>query len=50
MKNKAVQLESDTNEKLDDISSSRREARNLAWRKKDIVAELINALYKKEIK
>ncbi len=49
MKEKAVNLADPTNSMLDEISKSRRSNLNPAWRKKDIVAESIAKLYKKEI-
>ncbi len=49
MKEKAVNLAHTTNLMLDEVSKRRRSNLNPAWRKKDIVAELIAKLYKKEI-
>jgi predicted transcriptional regulator len=45
-----VHLDSDSNTKLSKISEVRRESGSLAWRKKDIIAELINKSYKRSFK
>lgn len=47
---KGVNLEIETNSQLDEISVVRRSNRVLAWRKKDIVAEVIDKLHRKEVK
>lgn len=49
MKEKAVNLAHKTNDMLDEVSKQRRSNLNPAWRKKDIVAELIAKAHKKEI-
>jgi hypothetical protein len=50
MKEKAVNLAHTTNDMLDEVSKHRRSSLNPAWRKKDIVAELVAKAHKREIK
>ena len=45
-----VHLEAKTNSELDKISKLRRGSDIVAWRKKDIVAELITKEYKRSFK
>ena len=45
-----VNLEIDTNDKLTKVSRLRRAIGNSAWRKKDIIAELVRKEYKRSIK
>lgn len=47
---KGVNLEIETNTQLDEISETRRSNGVVAWRKKDIVAEVIRKLHSKEVK
>lgn len=44
-----IKLEIPTNTQLDEISKARRSDGLLIWRKKDIVAELVNKAYKREV-
>jgi len=46
---KSVNLEIPTNSQLDEISTTRRSNNVVAWRKKDIIAELVAKAHKKEV-
>ena len=50
MKSSSVNLEAVTNTELSKLSILRRESGQVAWRKKDIVAEFIAKAYRKEFK
>jgi hypothetical protein len=45
-----IKLESHTNKNLDELSAWRRYNAILPWRKKDIVAELVEKARKREVK
>jgi len=45
-----VHLDGSSNTNLSKVSELRREAGSLAWRKKDIIAELIKKEYKRSFK